>query len=328
MPYIATRHHSLQETFRVGKVIAEHLEKAGRAALRHSGIGDPRRVFDAFLTFTLHLLQTLRVGEVTTENMAACQELDSEFGLPADNPDFWNPIRQAMAAYLRYTNTAYGDVLGQVYMAMELGDEGAGQFFTPGSVCEMMARVLLQDVGPADVFRRLREALKAYHDFHDAGEVARLSNHMALGLLAARSDDLAQENFWKEKIGPRLLPLIGSWYRPITIADPCVGSGGLLLHAAGQFPCWMTRSGLVYFHGIDISRRCTLMAKVNMEAYGITNFEIETRNALVLEDQDEADEMMGQRLLESIAQSRTDIHEADIIAMPAWGNRPREVEAA
>lgn len=36
------------------------------------------------------------------------------------------------------------DLLGSIYMALELGNDHAGQFFTPSSVCELMAAMTLQ----------------------------------------------------------------------------------------------------------------------------------------------------------------------------------------
>lgn len=36
------------------------------------------------------------------------------------------------------------DVLGSVYMALELGNDGAGQFFTPYSLCQLMASMTMQ----------------------------------------------------------------------------------------------------------------------------------------------------------------------------------------
>lgn len=38
-----------------------------------------------------------------------------------------------------------GDVLGQVYMQLELGNKWRGQFFTPDSLCQIMATLTLKD---------------------------------------------------------------------------------------------------------------------------------------------------------------------------------------
>lgn len=41
------------------------------------------------------------------------------------------------------------DYLGNIFMALELGNDAGGQFFTPYHVCEVMAKVTLGDVTPA-----------------------------------------------------------------------------------------------------------------------------------------------------------------------------------
>ena len=38
------------------------------------------------------------------------------------------------------------DFLGSVYMGLELGNRWAGQFFTPYSVCKMMANITIQNI--------------------------------------------------------------------------------------------------------------------------------------------------------------------------------------
>ena len=45
----------------------------------------------------------------------------------------------------RYAAGGLGDVLGVVYMQLELGNDRAGQFFTPYHVSQMMARMLVGD---------------------------------------------------------------------------------------------------------------------------------------------------------------------------------------
>jgi hypothetical protein len=50
----------------------------------------------------------------------------------------------------------YRDVLGELYMALELGNQWAGQFFTPYSVCLLKAQMILGDADSlrADIERR------------------------------------------------------------------------------------------------------------------------------------------------------------------------------
>ena len=67
----------------------------------------------------------------------------------------------------------------------------------------------------------------------------------------------------------RILPLIAGDFDPITICDPCCGSGVMLLAGARQFPAWAAQAGLVQLYGMDIDQTCITMAQVNMMLYGL-----------------------------------------------------------
>ena len=67
----------------------------------------------------------------------------------------------------------------------------------------------------------------------------------------------------------RILPLIAADFDPITICDPCCGSGVMLLAGARQFPAWAAQAGLVQLYGMDIDQTCVTMAQVNMMLYGL-----------------------------------------------------------
>ena len=56
---------------------------------------------------------------------------------------------------------------------------------------------------------------------------------------------------------------------PLTICDPCCGSGVMLLASAAQFPDAAVRSGQVRFYGQDIDHRCVTMARINLRLYGL-----------------------------------------------------------
>ena len=52
-----------------------------------------------------------------------------------------------LAELVAALETEMTDVLGQVYMELELGSKQTGQFFTPWSVCQMMAEIAVTDAG-------------------------------------------------------------------------------------------------------------------------------------------------------------------------------------
>jgi type I restriction-modification system DNA methylase subunit len=57
--------------------------------------------------------------------------------------------------------------------------------------------------------------------------------------------------------------------RPMTICDPCCGSGIMLLAAASVLPRDFIDEGRVVFYGIDIDPVCVKMAQLNASLYGL-----------------------------------------------------------
>lgn len=70
----------------------------------------------------------------------------------------------------------------------------------------------------------------------------------------------------------RVVPAAIEHYEPVTVNDPCVGSGILLLAHASTLPPWMVQMGLVQYYGCDIDPLCVSMARVNCKLYGLNGF--------------------------------------------------------
>jgi hypothetical protein len=155
---------------------------------------------------------------------------------------------------------AYGfDLLGAVYM-LTSANPHSGQFFTPWDVAEMMARMTIAD-GAQEIADRLRQARQRASARADAN-----SHLLAATILAgfAMPQDETPAYFLD-----RVLPLIVSHIEPLTICDPCIGSGVMMLAAARQFPAWAVHAGLVQFYGMDIDQTCVTMAQSNALLYGL-----------------------------------------------------------
>ena len=67
-----------------------------------------------------------------------------------------------------------------------------------------------------------------------------------------------------------VFPLLRPFADPITICDPCVGSGVMLLTAARRFPQWAFRHGFVQLYGVDIDATCVKLCQANLMLYGLT----------------------------------------------------------
>ena len=87
-----------------------------------------------------------------------------------------------------------------------------------------------------------------------------------------------------EQVAGRMLPLVLHRFQPITILDPCCGSGIMFLAAAYHMPAWIVQGGLVQFYGMDIDRTCVDMARANVALYGLNGSYV--RSALALSTAD------------------------------------------
>ena len=91
----------------------------------------------------------------------------------------------------------------------------------------------------------------------------------AVLLTSLAIDDTQESRDWfLNRVIPAALP----YYQPITVSDPCVGSGVMLLAAASQFPTWAVHANLVQFFGQDIDPTCVKMSRINGQLYGLNGY--------------------------------------------------------
>ena len=144
----------------------------------------------------------------------------------------------------------YKDVLGYLYMEWSHPNSHTGQYFTPFEICRMMANVTTHDL-----MDQLRERIVA-----------------AIGVDWSELGFDPMKPHTLEWIATKHLPARIERFDPITVQDPCVGSGGMLLAVAAALPAWVVRTGLVRFYGQDIDHSCVLMARINMKLYGLNGY--------------------------------------------------------
>jgi hypothetical protein len=183
----------------------------------------------------------------------------------------------------------YGpDIVGAVYMDMLSGRSNkwnyAAQYFTPYSVALMMARMVNHDRGAAEAEfkRQVLEAVKCdpiLEAMTIAAGLFGMAGDAAEGEEAfdARGQSLA---WWAEHAWPLIKPKL----QPITICEPAVGSGIMLLAAASCYPLWLSQIGFVQYFGQDIDELCVDMCRLNLKLYGITPMRITRATVDALEE--------------------------------------------
>jgi hypothetical protein len=145
--------------------------------------------------------------------------------------------------------------------------EHAGQFFTPWSIAALMAQMTIPD-GAQEIADRLRQAQRTASARDDANAHL-LTATLFAGLALPEHEAVGRTDAY---FLTRILPLIAADFEPITLCDPCIGSGVTLLAAARQFPVWAVQANLVQFYGMDIDATCVKMAQVNMMLIGANGF--------------------------------------------------------
>jgi hypothetical protein len=145
------------------------------------------------------------------------------------------------------------DILGPIYQEIGSANSQLGQFFTPWSLCLLMAQ--LNDPTPL-IHQRLKAALT--HPDNQLGHALLMASQVITNPSEA-------ERFFCERLIPAALP----WYEPVVINDPCVGSGATLLAAAATVPAWANAYGLIRYCGQDIDLLCVQMARVQCLLFGL-----------------------------------------------------------
>jgi hypothetical protein len=162
------------------------------------------------------------------------------------------------------SGTSFRDVLGDVYELVDACEKRRGQFFTPNNVCLLTVHMQFANA-PQLVLERLKQALM--HPDNPLGHAMLLGS----ALLAGEQDapEEIEQNFLDY-----VIPAAWPFYKPVTVYEPAVGAGRLLLAAASQFPQWMIDYGLVQFYGQDIDADCVRMAKINVMLYGLNGWRL------------------------------------------------------
>jgi hypothetical protein len=234
-------------------------------------------VTEASLVMLPHHARSVAAGQGMAEDPEPVQQLWARLRQVYDKQG-WDRLQQAFVHLLNSTGGArlgmhHQDVVGEVFMEFGQPSDWSGQYFTPYSVAQMMVHMTMNPEQVEKVVKeRLRHAILAAPD----GEVL----YMAWVLARARGDGgIAAFSLFAEQLYPRVY----SVFQPYTIADPCCGSGVMLVAAMSMLPAWLTAFGLVEFHSTDIDARCVRMAHVNLMLHGAASFVVRHQDTLTLQ---------------------------------------------
>lgn len=205
---------------------------------------------------TLHVVQHGKPPEDDGEDTATWRSITKRYS--AKQLDVF---RQAMYMLIemcdptRNTHSGdYKDLLGDIYMNWGFPSSAMGQYFTPYPIAKLMAQVMIGD-GEKECRQRIAQAIDAsiYHE-----------------VWGASGASITQPG--KEQMMLNLLPMVYKHLDPITINEPCIGSGVMMLAAAATYPRWAVDYCVVQFSGSDIDGDCVLMSKINFMLYGLNGY--------------------------------------------------------
>lgn len=245
--------------------------------LQSAGV-NPSEIFDDWLECCYHTLlmmpkhaesiaATGKMADDTPEVQKHFSRINGRYC--SRHPENWAHIHRSFSYLLDSVHESMdqSDALGEVYMQFAYPNLSNGQFFTPWSVCQIMAELTIKRDGEGRVaiLRHIKQTIE------EAGKDNAVvlfieSALMTSMLLPADDENAALDFFLKNVVAPATsLP---NW-KPIAVHDPAVGSGRCLIAASRCFPEWANHLGVVQYSGQDIDHTCVMMAQINMILHGL-----------------------------------------------------------
>ncbi len=216
-----------------------------------------------------HLASAAQHGRLA-EDTPEVKRLFDEMRARYHRPEYFEAFSKAFALLLDSTEHGYMDVLGEVFMNFTHPNPRLGQHMTPWNVCLAMSAMTIQN-GEREVHERLKQAI-------DQSPLAQAT--LLAGLMFKEGEEDQAFEWFINRVIPACLP----HYQPVTVCDPCVGSGRMLLAAAGMYPDWMIHLGLVRFLGADVDGLMVRLARINVALYGLNGTGLRYAEALAQAD--------------------------------------------
>lgn len=140
---------------------------------------------------------------------------------------------------------------------------------TPWNVALLLADVALGTGSERQIHDRLKQAL-CHPDNH-------LGAALLLAGLAIPADEpaAAQDYFFN-----RLIPAALEFYEPLTVSEPAIGTGVLVMACASVLPAWAVQFALVRFVGGDIDPVMVAASRTACRLYGLNGYALELEAAV------------------------------------------------
>ena len=209
----------------------------------------------------ISVASTGQLVEDTPETAALFERLRKRY----PRREHFERFSQALAVLLEsVTPDDPQDILGDIYMTYGYPNTWAGQFFTPMSIARLMAMISMGDI-ESQINERIKSAI-------EQSPLAQAALFTSLVI----NDPTEARNWYVN----RIIPYCYEFIKPITVCDPCCGSGVMFLAASACIPAWARPLGLVQFYGMDIDQGCVRMASINCMIYGLNGWSMKWALAL------------------------------------------------
>jgi hypothetical protein len=163
------------------------------------------------------------------------------------------------------------DILGYIFQTWASPPAGKlwkAQVLTPWPVAVLLSEMTIGLDGERQIHDRLKQAL--CHPDNILGQAVLLAG------LAIPEDqpEVAREHFFTQ-----VIPATLDFYEPLTIYEPAIGTGILVMAAASILPAWAVRLALVKFVGGDVDPLMVAASRTSTMLYMLNGYALELEAA-------------------------------------------------
>jgi len=164
------------------------------------------------------------------------------------------------------------DILGHIFQTWASPPSGKtwhGQVLTPWNVASMMAQMLNIDVERM-AYDRVKEAL--CHPDNVFGAAVLLAS-----LVIPENEPGAHFDWFLNRCFPAAAPYL----KPISVNEPAVGTGVMILAHAAASPEWAVRNYIIRYFAQDIDPLMVACTRSSLQLYGINGYSLQLEAAVL-----------------------------------------------